>query len=496
MKQTIEDKGEKNNSPCESMEEISDNCVDDKNAQTRTSIEDNLQDDKTIRDRCDSRKISNDVQTLSSGDIVESKDDSTIDKCSRSSAKKTVENQKIEQKSRRTNSAPPQRSISASNNRVHVNIVIDSTRKSRNQKDQDATDCKCNTMEKIDMGVTKISSSRGVRSAPLKRRSRSAKRRFCGGGTPKNEEDGKSRNRSGTRGGKNSIDSRTMDIVTMVSLVSSADSDSDIENSFRDDKLIDELRSKLPTTSIIKPSINSALSSARRPIKSVSFQKDSFDEEEYNPSKEQQLSPKEEKRTTESWLAIIGNQRGATSSKEDTTVSWKTDVTGGGLTLPILALIHDIEEPLDVPLTDREKKCLAVPICDLHDKKRKLLKTRNTASRSGIERQITSMKIKRETQESPIIISRKINVPAQQSKTTVNNSIVNAKTTCMLRSKETLQHVQSIEPQFQTNKEKECWHLYKKMCDKGVCVSFDTVLRGMLTPTEYRLRQREVLQNL
>lgn len=37
--------------------------------------------------------------------------------------------------------------------------------------------------------------------------------------------------------------------------------------------------------------------------------------------------------------------------------------------------------------------------------------------------------------------------------------------------------MQSIEPQFQTNKEKECWHLYKKMCDKGVCVSFDTVLR-------------------
>lgn len=107
-----------------------------------------------------------------------------------------------------------------------------------------------------------------MRSAPLKRRSRSAKRRFCGGGTSKNEEDGKSRNRSGTRAGKNSIDSRTMDIVTMVSLVSSADSDSDIENSFRDDKLIDELRSKLPTTSIIKTSINSALSSARRPIKS------------------------------------------------------------------------------------------------------------------------------------------------------------------------------------------------------------------------------------
>ncbi|XP_043784403.1 interaptin [Apis laboriosa] len=530
LKQTIENKendttDEKNtsreNSPCSSIANgkdaiektaVSDksNCVDNKNEQIKTMIEnrDNLQDDKTIREADQSnsicRKISstNDIQV--SSNIIENKDDSTIDKSSSSRnsearpnsmndrnppIKKTVENQKTEQKSRRTNSAPPQRrfgSISANNN--NNNIVIDSMRKNRNQKDQDMD---CNTVEKIDT-VTKISSSRSVRSAPLKRRSRSAKRRFCGGGTSKNEEEnGKSRNRSGTRA-KNSIDSRTMDIVTMVSLVSSADSDSDIENSFRDDKLIDELRSKLPTTSIIKTSINSALSSARRPIKSVSFQKDSFDEE-YSLSKEQQLSPKEEKRTTESWLAIVGNQRGATSSKEEA-ISWKTDVTGGGLTLPILALIHDIEEPLDVPLTDREKRCLAVPICDLHDKKQKLLKTRNT--RSGIERQITSMKIKRETQESPIIISRKIDVSAQQSKTTINNSIVNAKTTCILPSKETLQHMQSIEPQFQTNKEKECWHLYKKMCDKGVCVSFDTVLRGMLTPTEYRLRQREVLQNL
>ena len=33
------------------------------------------------------------------------------------------------------------------------------------------------------------------------------------------------------------------------------------------------------------------------------------------------------------------------------------------------------------------------------------------------------------------------------------------------------------EPYCQTPKEKECWHLYRKMCDKGVFVSFDTVLR-------------------
>lgn len=36
---------------------------------------------------------------------------------------------------------------------------------------------------------------------------------------------------------------------------------------------------------------------------------------------------------------------------------------------------------------------------------------------------------------------------------------------------------ETAEPRFQTTKEKECWHLYRRMCDKGVCVSFDTVLR-------------------
>ncbi|KOX71893.1 hypothetical protein WN51_03038 [Melipona quadrifasciata] len=101
-------------------------------------------------------------------------------------------------------------------------------------------------------------------------------------------------------------------------------------------------------------------------------------------------------------------------------------------------------------------------------------------------------------QDSPRMISQKMEVPAQQTKTPINNSPANIKSAFTPSSKETFQHVQfiSTEPHFQTNKEKECWHLYKKMCDKGVCVSFDTVLRGMLTPTEYRLRQREVSQNL
>ncbi|KAF3423837.1 hypothetical protein E2986_00312 [Frieseomelitta varia] len=487
-------------------------CVSEKNERMKTVVEskNTAAEDKTMTQKTNEADEFNLIEkTLSTSTVAGNKGSFTIDKatCSKNSSevrcssvnerdpplKKTAENQKIDQKSRRTSSAPPQRRFesTSANNRVHVNIVIDSSGKNKNQGKQDAN-CKDNAMEKADITSTKISSNRAVRSAPLKRRSRSARRRFCGGGSSKNDEVGKSGNRSAGRA-KNSIDSRTMDIVTMVSLVSSTDSDTDTENSPRDDKLIDELRSKLPTTSIIKTSINSALSSARKPIKSVSFQKDSFDEN--TSPKEQQPLSREEKKTIQPWLAIV-NQRGngATSSNEET-VSWRTDITNSSA-LPILALIHDAEEPLDVPLTDREKRCLAVPIGDLHDKKRKLLKTRSTPSRSGMDKQTTSLKIK--MQDSPRTISQKMEVPAQQTKTPINNSPANIKSAFTPSSKETFQHVQSIstEPHFQTNKEKECWHLYKKMCDKGVCVSFDTVLRGMLTPTEYRLRQREVSQNL
>ncbi|XP_054739346.1 uncharacterized protein LOC129245289 [Anastrepha obliqua] len=43
-------------------------------------------------------------------------------------------------------------------------------------------------------------------------------------------------------------------------------------------------------------------------------------------------------------------------------------------------------------------------------------------------------------------------------------------------------------------KERECWKLYRKMSVKGVSVSYETVLRGMLTPTEFRQiqKQREI----
>lgn len=37
-----------------------------------------------------------------------------------------------------------------------------------------------------------------------------------------------------------------------------------------------------------------------------------------------------------------------------------------------------------------------------------------------------------------------------------------------------------------SDKEKECWILYKKIANKGINVSYETVMRGMLTPTEVR----------
>lgn len=50
-------------------------------------------------------------------------------------------------------------------------------------------------------------------------------------------------------------------------------------------------------------------------------------------------------------------------------------------------------------------------------------------------------------------------------------------------------------PDFVTTvKEKECWRLFRKMDKKGVAVSYDTILRGMLTPTELRSfeKKREI----
>lgn len=43
----------------------------------------------------------------------------------------------------------------------------------------------------------------------------------------------------------------------------------------------------------------------------------------------------------------------------------------------------------------------------------------------------------------------------------------------------------------QSVRERECYRLYQKMSNMGLNVSFDTVLRGMLTPTELRVIQKK-----
>lgn len=57
------------------------------------------------------------------------------------------------------------------------------------------------------------------------------------------------------------------------------------------------------------------------------------------------------------------------------------------------------------------------------------------------------------------------------------------------------QNEEYIYPEYvRTLKERECWKLYRKMSVKGVSVTYETVLRGMLTPTEFRQiqKQREI----
>lgn len=40
-------------------------------------------------------------------------------------------------------------------------------------------------------------------------------------------------------------------------------------------------------------------------------------------------------------------------------------------------------------------------------------------------------------------------------------------------------------------KEKECWILFQKMINKGISVSYETIMRGMLTPTEVRAVEKK-----
>lgn len=56
----------------------------------------------------------------------------------------------------------------------------------------------------------------------------------------------------------------------------------------------------------------------------------------------------------------------------------------------------------------------------------------------------------------------------------------------------------TIYPEYvRSIKEKECWLLFQKMVKKGITVSYETILRGMLTPSEVRAvekKQKEIVE--
>ncbi|XP_046734941.1 uncharacterized protein LOC124404651 [Diprion similis] len=422
---------------------------------------------------------------------------------------------------RRTNSAPPvqhRRQSSGAQSagpggRTHVSIVIDAPSIGPSSSSSQETKAELGAAAEALLKGSPSISNRAIKSAPIiKRRAKSGKRRSGGSGGGRisdggeeeaQNSDGKSR-RSGGRG-RPSLQTKVPDVVTMVSLVSSADSDSDIDqNSPRDDKLIHELRSKLPTTPIIKTSSTAgcpAMASTlqRKPIKSVSFQQESFDfERDENPKDERKWGV----------VGVFGQQKfpvvcrsgGSALPTPEEATSWKSDDTPA-LSTTARNEFNDPEDAFIAPVTDREKRCLAVPIGDpIRDKKRRLLRTKSTPQHPcAPDERLLNSPVTPSTENSTLRTIRDHEVAIDKttafsaasnelpvSKTETRSEILGTET-----NPETKATSSFSEPQFQTRKERECWHLYRRMCDKGVYVSFDTVLRGMLTPTEYRLRQKE-----
>lgn len=150
---------------------------------------------------------------------------------------------------KRTNSAPPSSQRRGSPitlghlgaARPKVNIVIDTPKISR-PKDavridrKDAGQKASSPYEEPKSVSPNSSSGEKIQGKFMtKKRTRTGKRRVEESGTKKSEC------------------KQNPDVITMVSLVSDADSDSEVEkNSPRDDKLVRQLRSNLPTTPIIK----------------------------------------------------------------------------------------------------------------------------------------------------------------------------------------------------------------------------------------------------
>jgi len=113
----------------------------------------------------------------------------------------------------------------------------------------------------------------------------------------------------------------------------------------------------------------------------VSFQRDSFDEELATREEKQRIINSVQPRLNLAVNIVHGSSEDSTEQNLaiDGVVATPTTLA----VVPTLLILKDTEKTIapEAPLTDREKRCLAVPIGDLRDKKRKLLRVRSTPNR-------------------------------------------------------------------------------------------------------------------
>ncbi|XP_035725466.1 uncharacterized protein LOC118443095 isoform X1 [Vespa mandarinia] len=407
-------------------------------------------------------------------------------------AMKSVNDQKPNRKSR-SSSAPLQ---GRSSSRIQVNIVIDTFDSETVQKNSNEINDKGKVNEeevvtdKKKEILSKPSYARSIRSAPIKKRFKNIKKRqHSVGSACKDEQCNGSRGRC--RISTKDCDGKSNDVITMVSLVSSTESDSDLENSPNEAKLISQLREKLTTAPIIKTSTTQIPGNIKKPVKSVSFQRDSFDEDTILEKTQFDCVKTKNSLSQNRFIVIKDSEDLGEYGTSKESILWKSNEIKTAL--PMLSFVQDESESLCVPLMEHDMRSLAVPIGNVDDMKKKPPRIRNTSTLTVLDKKTTMIEMKKNNEA----IATDDQLVARRTTMTAKFLLpkVNSNTEISLKEKNTDAIPIEMEPQFQTRKEKDCWHLYKRMCDKGVNVSFDTVLRGMLTPTEYRLRQKEYSQN-
>lgn len=149
-------------------------------------------------------------------------------------------------------------------------------------------------------------------------------------------------------------------------------------------------------------------------------------------------------------------------------------------------------------LQEKRAPSVSTPDDDERVPKRRLVRTKSAPLKLSIDQDDDVS----ETMDSPTVekvddeqisISFQPKPLSEEAVVEKNNDTVTPKSTEVSEMNEQKEEG-SNEPKFGSAKEKQCWDLYCKMSGKGVNVSFDTILRGMLTPTEYRMRKKPSLE--